>query len=116
VVDLRHVIEKLDLEVATSVVTAERRVAGGYASDLLSCAMNHARKDFLWITLQSHINVVAVASLLGLAGVIITEGNRPDQDTIARAEDEGVALLLTRKTTFTIVSELAALGVQGEPE
>lgn len=115
-ISLRDISEKLSLQVATGEGLLDGIIAAGYASDLLSCAMSRAKKDFVWVTLQAHVNVVAVASLLGLAGVIITEGNRPDQDTIARAEDEGVALLLTPKTTFTIVSELAALGVQGEPE
>jgi len=92
--------------------TLTRPVAAGYASDLLSCAMSRAKKDYIWVTLQAHVNVVAVASLLGLSGVIITEGNLPDPDTIARAESEGVVLLLTPKPTFAVVSELAALGVR----
>ena len=90
-------------------------VAGGYASDLLSCAMKGAKKDFVWVTLQAHLNVVAVASLIGLGGVIISEGNRPDQETLARAESEGVVLMATPKTTFTTVTELTSLGVQGDP-
>jgi len=49
------------------------------------------------VTLQSHLNVVAVASLLNLVGVIITEGNRPDPETVARAEKEGVLLMITPK-------------------
>ena len=112
---LRDVIEKLNLEMAAGPIDPERPVEAGYAADLLSCAMNNAKKDYLWITLQAHVNVVAVASLLGLAGVIITEGNRPDPDTTARADGEGVTLLLTPKTTFAIVCELAALGVRAEP-
>ncbi len=76
--------------------------------------MKSARKDYLWVTLQSHLNVVAVASLLNLAGVIITEGTRPDPETIARAEQEKVPLILTPKTTFTTVGELTSLGVRGE--
>ncbi len=113
---LGELIEKLGLEVVSSAHLTNRPVAGGYAADLLSCAMKGAKKDYLWVTLQSHINVVAVASLLGLAGVIITEGNRPDPETIGRAEQEGIPLIVTPKTTFTVVGELTLLGVRGEPE
>ncbi len=113
---LAEIVQKLNLEVVGSAENLDRRVVAGYASDLLSCAMNRAKKDYVWVTLQSHANVVAVASLLDLAAVIITEGNRPDDETIARAESEGVCLLLTPKTTFTVVGELTALGVRGEPE
>ncbi len=115
-ITLGDIVRELNLEVVGSAEALKRRVVAGYASDLLSCAMNRAKKDYVWVTLQSHVNVVAVASLLDLAAVVITEGNRPDEETIARAETEGVCLLLTPKTTFTVVGELTALGVRGEPE
>ncbi len=111
---LKEIIETLNLEMVSSVSTEVRSVVGGYAADLLSCAMKGAKKDYVWVTLQSHLNVVAVASLSNLAGVIITEGNRPDPETVARAEREGVVLLVTPKTTFTVVGELTLLGVRGE--
>jgi BioD-like phosphotransacetylase family protein len=56
-----------------------------------------------------------VASLLGLAGIIVTEGQRPDEETIERARREGVILMLTPRTTFEVVSKLASLGIQGQP-
>ena len=113
-VSLKDVIEKLNVDIVSTATSLERPVAGGYASDLLSCAMKGAKKDYIWVTLQSHVNVVAVASLVGLAGVIITEGNRPDPETLARAESEGVALMVTPRTTFSIVGELTSLGIKGD--
>jgi len=115
-ISLKEVVEKLKIEPVSSTSSLDRPIAGGYASDLLSCAMKGAKKDYLWVTLQSHLNVVAVASLSGLAGVIITEGNRPDAETLSKAESEGVVLLVTPKTTFSIVGELASLGVRGDQE
>ena len=111
---LKEITERLNLEVVSPSRFMDRTVTGGYAADLLSCAMKGAKKDYIWVTLQSHLNVVAVASLLDLAGVIITEGNRPDQETITRAEKEGVTLMVTAKTTFSVVGELTLLGVRGE--
>ncbi len=113
-IGLSTVIEKLELEAVSSLDQVDRPVDGGYASDLLSCAMRGGKKDFLWVTLQSHLNVVAVASLLNLAGVIITEGNRPAPETIAQAEKEKVILLLTPHNTFFVVGQLNLLGINGE--
>jgi hypothetical protein len=113
-ISLKTIIEELSLEAVSAIEDLNRPVMGGYASDLLSCAMRGAKKDFLWVTLQSHVNVVAVASLLNLAGVIITEGNRPSPETIAQAEKEKVILMLTPKNTFSIVGQLIALGISGE--
>lgn len=108
---LREIQQRLELEVVSAEGRLDREVSGGYASDLLSCAMSHAREGALWVTLQSHVNVVAVAGLVGMAGVLITEGARPDAETIARAEEHGVPLLLTARSTYAVVCELTALGV-----
>jgi hypothetical protein len=115
-ISLKEVIEKLKVEPLTSKQSLDHQVASGYASDLLSCVMKGAKKDAIWITLQSHLNVVAVASLLGLSGVIMTEENRPDPETLSKAENEGVVLMVTPKTTFTVVGELTSLGLKGETE
>jgi len=103
----------LSLEVKTAAGKLDREVTGGYASDLLSCVMAKAQAGNVWITLQGHPNVVAVASLLNLAGVIITEGIVPDGATLAKAEEEGIPLLATPLTTFTVVGKLSALGIPG---
>ena len=88
-------------------------VTGGYASDLLSCVMAKAQSGNIWVTLQAHPNVVAVASLLNLAAVVITEGVTPDRETIERAQENRVSLLGASQTTFTVVGQLSALGVAG---
>jgi predicted transcriptional regulator len=113
-ISLKEVIEKLNVEPLTSNRSLDRQVISGYASDLLSCVIKGAKKEAIWVTLQSHLNVVAVASLLNLAGVIITEGVRPDQETLSKAENEGVVLMTTHKTTFTVVGELTSMGIKGE--
>jgi hypothetical protein len=109
---LMQIAQELDLEILAGKALS-RPVAGGYAGDLLSSVMAKAGPDFIWVTLQSHVNVVAVASMAQLAGVIITEGNRPDAETLERAEQEGTVLMSTRQTTFTVVAALASLGVRG---
>lgn len=89
----------------------ERQITGGYASDLLSCVMGKAQPGNVWVTLQAHPNVVAVASMLDLAAVIVTEGVEPDIETVDRAREHGVTLLASEDTTFGVVSALAGLGI-----
>ena len=109
---VRELVETLALSVI-SAGDLEREVTGGYASDLLSCVMARARADHVWVTLQGHPNVVAVASLLDLSAVVVTEGVAADDQTLDRANAHGVTLLGTADTTFTVVGKLSALGVQG---
>lgn len=110
---LQKIIEELSLSVQAAGDKLDTEVTGGYASDLLSCVMAKARRGNVWVTLQSHLNIVAVAALLQLAGVIITEGMSPDAATLEKANEEGVPILTTSKATFTVVGELAARGIQG---
>ena len=109
----RDIADKLNLSVVASEHNLDTEVTGGYASDLLSCAMARVKKGNVWVTLQSHPNVVAVAVLLELAGVIITEGRTPEPATLEKANSEGVPLLTTPYTTFTTVAHLAELGIRG---
>ena len=92
----------------------DREITGGYASDLLSCVMGKAQPGNVWVTLQAHPNVVAVASMLELAAVIVTEGTEPGIETVDRAQEHGVTLLRSAETTFAVVSALAALGIGAE--
>jgi hypothetical protein len=114
---LEEVIRQLELDIiAGPGFSAEPgcEVTGGYASDLLSCVMASAKAGNIWITLQAHPNVVAVASLLELAAVIITEGVSPDPETASKAQEMHITLLSTPKDTFTVAGELAALGIRGQ--
>jgi len=111
--NLKELSQTLPLVVRTASAPLTTEITGGYSSDLLSCVMGKAKAGNVWVTLQSHPNVVAVASLLNLAGVIITEGAEPDPATLQKAEQEGVAIVTTSLTTFALVGRLYGLGVDG---
>jgi predicted transcriptional regulator len=114
-VTVQEIISALGLEQAAgNADRLMRAVTGGYASDLLSCVMAGAADGNVWVTLQAHPNVIAIADLLNLACVIITEGTRIDEETLGRASEKGIPVLLTEETTFTVVSKLAELGIRGE--
>jgi predicted transcriptional regulator len=109
---LEEIIEKLDLELLTDSKDFSRMVpSAGYASDLLSCVMTGAPHQGIWVTLQAHANIVAVGALLELSAIIITEGARPDQDTLSKANHEGLTLLATGQPTFNVVGRLWELGL-----
>jgi hypothetical protein len=110
---LQEIIDSLALRVVTTPRDfSQIQPAGGYASDLLSCVMAGAGHQGLWVTLQAHINIVAVAALLDLSAVIITENALPDEATIARANTEGITLLVTAMPTFAVVGKLWELGLR----
>jgi len=110
---LEEIARHLALKVHTAKGKLDIEVTGGYACDLLSQVMARAQAGNVWVTMQSHVNIVAVASLLNLAGIIITGGGQPDAATLEKAEQENVVILTTPLTTYTVVGKLSALGVHG---
>ncbi len=110
---LQEIVDSLDLTLLTDKKDFSRVVpASGYTSDLLSCVMAGAQHGGIWVTLQAHANIVAVGALLELSAIIITEGALPDQDTIAKANEEGMTLLSTSRPTFHVVGKLWELGLR----
>jgi hypothetical protein len=113
--DLQQIIEKLNLTCLTENKDFSQIIpTAGYASDLLSCVMSGAPHGGLWVTLQAHTNIVAVAALLELSAIIISEGATPDENTIKKANEEGITLLSSTASTFSIVGQLARLGIEGK--
>ncbi len=112
--NLQDIITKLGLKMLTSVESdlSTIKPSCGYTSDLLSCVMAGAPKKSIWITLQAHGNIIAVATLLDLAAVIITEGAIPDETTIEKANEEGVVLLSTSLPTYAVVGQLWEMGLR----
>jgi hypothetical protein len=111
--NLQQIIERLNLALLTEPHDfASITPTGGYSSDLLSCVMAGAKKGHLWITLQAHLNIVAVAALNEVAAIIITENAQPDDASIAKANQQGVILLSTPQTTYEVNGKLWELGIR----
>lgn len=107
------IVQALELQTATQRAAVDREVRGGYASDLLSDVLAHSRHGDLWITLQTHLNIVAVASMKELAGIIIVNGRTPEADTVRKADEEGIPIFLTDLPSFEVAGKLYALGLRG---
>jgi hypothetical protein len=106
-------VDRLGLKVRTGKDKLGKTVTGGYASDLLSDVMGHAKEGTVWVTLQAHPNVVAVAVLKEIAAIVLIHGREPQEDTVARAEAEGVVILVADLPAFELVGRLYAMGVTG---
>jgi len=92
---------------------AGRVIQGGYASDLLSDVMANSREGDVWITLQKHVNIVAVAQLNNLAAIVLVNDRKPESDTIARAEEMGIPIISTPLQAFDAAGILYASGIRG---
>ncbi|MBP8129701.1 MAG: serine kinase [Candidatus Hydrogenedentes bacterium] len=112
---LKNIVETLGLELLTpeAPLDAAREIEAGYVSDLLSDVLAHGPEDGLLVTVQVHMNVIAVSVHAGLAGVIFAMGRRPEETVRAKAVEEGVALFASPEPAFDIAGRLYALGLRG---
>lgn len=106
---LNYLVETLNLQVFSCKHLLEKEFEGVYVSDLLSDVLGNTKPNQIWITLQTHKNIVAVAHLKGLSCVILVKGLTPNEDTILKAEEEKIILLGSEKETFDLAGDLRAL-------
>lgn len=90
----------------------DKEIRGLYCCDLLSWVMSHAEDGDAWITVQTHINIVAIASLLNLACVIVPESIEVDEDTIEKADEEGIPIFSTDIDSFEIFKKFYEAGMR----
>lgn len=89
----------------------DREIVCGYTCDLLSHVMGKGQADMAWITVQAHMNVIAVAALLDFACVIIPEGLPVDETIVKKAASEDIIMLSSDLTAYELVKLLADQGV-----
>jgi len=104
---LIEIVEKLKLQVFSNEDKLnDIEVTGGYTSDLLSDVMGNAEEGQIWITLQNHKNVMAVASLKDMAAVVLVKGIKPEENFLKQSEEEGIPVLGTDRQAFEMSGEL----------
>lgn len=110
---LKEAEGKIGLEVITEKEYTDREITGGYASDLLSDVLANASEGNVWITMQSHLNIVAVAVMKGISAIIIVNGRKPDEQTISKANQEKLPIMLSVLPAFEVIGRLYSSGVRG---
>lgn len=103
------IVKELGMEVISGTDHLDREVKGGYCSDLLSDVMGNARGGDLWITLQVHKNIIAVASLKECSAIILVKGLKCQQDVIELSEIENIPILSSSLSAFELAGKVYQL-------
>jgi predicted transcriptional regulator len=106
---ITDIVTALDLKVISGSNGLDKKITGGYVSDLLSDVMGNAKEGQVWITLQTHQNIIAVGSLKDISAIIIVKGFTPEADTIEKSNIENIPVLSTELDTFNITGRLFEL-------
>ena len=98
-------VKELNLTVFCGEAGLDAEISGGYTSDLLSDVMGHIDEGMLWVTMQTHQNIVAVATLKDAAAVLIVNG----EETLEKGKEEDVPLLGTPLSAFEVTGKIYSL-------
>ncbi|MEA4845727.1 MAG: AraC family transcriptional regulator [Clostridiaceae bacterium] len=104
--------EKIGLKLLAGEAGIGKDLTGVYICDLLSWVMSHGNKGDAWITVQTHANIIAVAALLELGCIIIPEGIEVEEDTLRKAEEEGVVVYQSSLSAYGVAKELYRMGIE----
>ncbi len=108
---VQDIVESLQGDIAVKG-DVTREVTSGYVCDLLSEVIAKAVPGSAWATIQTHINVVAVAAMVGISVIIICEGRSCEQDVLARALQEHITVLYSKDSAFIVSGKLYSLGLR----
>jgi predicted transcriptional regulator len=108
---VKELAEHYGLKVAAGAEGLDREVSRGYCGDLLSDAMANAPIGCVWLTVQGHQNIIAVAVLREMAAIVLTGGRLPDEDTVLKANQEGIPILLWPDSAYELAGRLYSMGV-----
>jgi hypothetical protein len=103
---ISEIVSALNLEIKSGKDNLDREVTGGYTGDLLSDVMGNAREGYIWVTRQVHQNIVAVASLKELSGVILINSCQPTAETLEKAAAEKIPVLISDLPAFELSGKI----------
>jgi len=109
---IAELIEKAGATALTNIAIPEKEIESGYACDLLSWVMAHGKPGMAWITVQTHMNVVAVAALHEMSCVVLPENGKAAPDVLSKAEEEGIAVLSSPLSAFELAGVMYQSGVR----
>ena len=99
---VKELINILDADILSAKDQSSNIVEGVYAGDLLSMVMSNTKKNDVWITVHTHLNIIAVGALNELSAIIIPHGIMPEENTLRKAEEEKIPVITTKYSAYEI--------------
>jgi hypothetical protein len=105
---LHEIITALDPSVACEG-DGERDIKGVIVGDLLSYIIGEAEEGEIWVTIQIHLNVSAVAVLKDLPMIILASGRAPSEELLEKCIEENIALIIIKESAYEVCAKLHKL-------
>lgn len=103
--------EELHFEIFANKDSLKKEISTCFVSDLLSFVMGYGKPGSIWVTVQAHMNVIAVAVLKEFSLIIVTSDVKLDKTFIDKALKENIPLMKTTLTSYEVCKRLVNLGI-----
>ena len=110
---VQEIVQQAELEVKAATNHLDVEVTGGYSGDLISAMMAKAKEGNIWVTWHTHPNIVAAALVVKLSAIILTSSRQPEEETVQKAQQEGIPILVSSLPAFEIIGRLHNMGISG---
>ncbi len=92
--------------------SSDREITSGMSCDLLSWVMAGGASGMAWVTVQTHLNVVAVAALHDIACIVLPENIKMEGAPLDKAKEEGITVLSSSLSAYRICGLMYQNGVK----
>jgi hypothetical protein len=106
-----ELVEKSGWKNCSTNESLDKEIQGVYVGDLLSWVMGRGQPDEAWITVQSHLNIIAVAVLREFSCIIIADCIEIPEEVINKAKEENIALISASGTAFDCAKKCIEFGL-----
>ncbi len=110
IADVKSLMENLGLKTLNGFFN--KPVSGVFVSDMVSDVMNGAAPGNLWVTVQTHKNIIAAANLVDVSAIIVTRGKSVPKETLDIADRVELTIFSTQMETFGLCAELSQVGFE----
>ncbi len=111
---IQDIVTKLGLRILSGENNLTKDVTCGYISDILSDVMAKSAKGAIWVTNQTHENIIAIVFFKNLAGVILPDNLQPEESALQKAKEKSIPIFVSEYSAFDIAGKLYELGIRGK--
>ncbi len=108
---VKDLIEKINFKVIATEKALDREIDGVIVGDLLSFVMGNGQDNNIWISVQGHLNVIAVALLKEFSCLILVGDIELEEEVLAKAKEENIAILRTELSAYEMCGTLKDIGI-----
>lgn len=108
---VKEFAQKSGFEMIAGVEALNKEISGVFTGDLLSWVMGNCEAGDLWITVQSHLNVVAVSALKEISALVLAQSALPTQEMLDKAFEENIAVFTTSLSAYEVCRKCVELGL-----